>query len=213
MDVGLTTLREDEIEKHLPVAQSLITRFVQVTTGSNKSKTELAGTRRRFVSTVSSAGAKSTSEVEFINTVSAINAGDQMLSLAQHGLVYKTRRALSVALAVGDLFGEQTGLDAMTKKNASGSLGGDETDRFRSLVESSSYVCAFSAAAYLLQMLPEEGEPASDVEEPDFLFDTPQDALKALVAAVNNAIEGAADDKVMTARARAAWCAAARARE
>ena len=204
MDAALTTLREDEIAKHLPVAQSLVTRFVQVTTGSTKSKTEIAGTRRRFVSTVSSAGAKSTNEVEFMATVSQINDGDQMLSIAQHGLVYKTRRAIAVALAVGDRFAEQTGLDALTKKNSAGSLAGTEADSFRELVESAAYVSAFSAAAYLLQMLPEEGEPASDVGEPDFLFDTSQDALKCIVAALDAAISGAPDDKVMTARARAA---------
>ena len=204
MDVGQTALKETEIEKHLAVAQSLVTQFVVVSSGKAGSNTEIAGTRRRFVSTVSTTGTKSTNKVELTNTIGAINAGDGMLSLAQHGLVYKTRRAAAVALAVGDLFAEQTGLDALVKKNASSSLAGDEADRFRSLVESSSYVVAFAASAYLLQMLPEEGEPATDVVEPDFLFDTPQDALKGLIAAVDAAVEGASDDKVMTARARAA---------
>jgi len=122
MDIGLITLREDDIAKHMPVAQSLVTRFVQITTGSHKSKTEIAGTRRRFVSTVSSVGSKSTNEVEFEKTVSALRPDDRMLSIAQHGLVYKTRRAIAVAMAIGDLFGEQTGLDALIKKNAAGSL-------------------------------------------------------------------------------------------
>ncbi len=203
MDVGQTALKETEIEKHLAVAQSLVTQFVVVSSGKAESNTEIAGTRRRFVSTVSTTGTKSTNKVELTNTVGAINAGDGMLSLAQHGLVYKTRRAAAVALAVGDLFAEQTGLDALVKKNASSSLAGDEADRFRALVESSSYVVAFAASAYLLQMLPEEGEPATDVVEPDFLFDTPQDALKGLIAALDAAVEGASDDKVMTARARA----------
>ncbi len=204
MDAALTTLKESDIEEHLPVAQSLVTNFVQLVTGNTQSKTELAGTRRRFVSTVSTAGTKATNKVEFLKTVETINAGDAMLSLAQHGLVYKTRRALAVALAVSDLFAEQTGLDALTKKNVSGDLSAVETDRFRALVESSSYIAAFSASAYLLQMLAEEGEPASDVEEPDFLFDTPQDVLKGLVAGLDTAIEDAPDDKVMTSRAREA---------
>lgn len=204
MDIGLITLREDDIAKHMPVAQSLVTRFVQITTGSNKSKTQIAGTRRRFVSTVSSAGSKSTNEVEFEKTVSALRPDDTMLSIAQHGLVYKTRRAIAVAMAVGDLFGEQTGLDSLIKKNAAGSLSGSDAEGFRELVESSSYVAAFSAAAYLLQMLPEDGEPASDVDGPEFLFDTPQDALKGLVAALNDAVDGSVDDKVMTARTREA---------
>ena len=204
MDVGLTTLKESEIEKNLSVAQSLVTRFVRITTGRAESKTELAGTRRRFVSTVSTGGTKSTSEIEFINTVAAVNAADTMLSLAQHGLVYKTRRAVAVALAVAQLFAEQTGLDALTKKNVSGDLSSSDTEHFRDLVESSAYISAFSATAYLLQMLSDEGEPASDVGEPDFLFDTPQDALKGLVAGLDAAVAGAADDKVMTARAREA---------
>jgi len=204
MDIGLTALKESDIEKHLTIAQSLVTNFVQVVTGKAESNTPLAGTRRRFVSTVSTSGTKSTNKIEFMATVAAVNAGDSMMSLAQHGLVFKTRRAIAVALAVGDLFAEQTGLDALTKKNVSGDLSGDEAERFRALVESSSYIVAFAAAAYLLQMLPEEGEPASDVEEPDFLFDTPQDALKGLVACMNAAITDVDDEKVMTARARQA---------
>ena len=54
MDTGLTTLAEKDIEKHLSTAQSLVDRAtVIVKSGSTKSNTELAGTRRRFVSTVS----------------------------------------------------------------------------------------------------------------------------------------------------------------
>ncbi|MEM9733091.1 MAG: ATP-binding protein [Pseudomonadota bacterium] len=204
MDASLSTLSEQDIEKHIPVAASLIKRFVQVQVGGNENRTEIAGTRRRFVSTVSTGGTKSTREVEFSQTVTALNNGDALLSPAQHALIYNTRRGLAVALAVGDLFADQTGLDALTQRNKSGDLSSEDTSRFRALVESSAYVVAFTAAAYLLQMLPEEGELASDVAEPEFLFDTPQDALKGLVAALNTAVEGAVDDKVMVARARQA---------
>ena len=204
MDIGLTTLRESEIDEHRATAQSLVTNFVQVKTGKTESKTEIAGTRRRFVSTVSTAGTKHTHKVEFTKSIGALNPQDMMLSLAQHGLLFKTRRGLAVALAVGDKFAETTGLDALTRKNLAGDLSGEEMERFRTLVESSAYIAAFSAAAYLLQMLPEEGEPANDVDEPDFLFDTPQDALKGLVAALDAAIQAAPDDKTMTARAREA---------
>ncbi|MEM6499697.1 MAG: AAA family ATPase, partial [Pseudomonadota bacterium] len=173
MDIGLTTLRESEIEEHRATAQSLVTNFVQVKTGKTESQTEIAGTRRRFVSTVSTAGTKHTHKVEFNKSIGALNPQDTMLSLAQHGLLFKTRRGLAVALAIADKFAETTGLDALTRKNLAGDLSGDEMERFRTLVESSAYISAFSAAAYLLQMLPEEGEPANDVDEPDFLFDTP----------------------------------------
>ena len=204
MDAALSTLREDDIAKHLATAQSLVTRFVRVTTGNTQSRTEIAGTRRRFVSTVSSAGARASSEVEFSDSVSAITPADTMLSIAQHSLVYRTRRGLAVGLAIADFFGERTGLDELTKKNTSGTLSPQDTERFRGLVESAAFVAAFSAAAYLVLMLAEEGEPASDVAEPDFTFDTPQDALKSLVAALDTAVQSAADDGVMMARARAA---------
>ena len=204
MDIGLTTLRESEIEKHRSVAQSLVTNFVQVKTGKTESQTEIAGTRRRFVSTVSTAGAKHTHKVELTKSIQAIDPEDGLMSLAQHGLLFKTRRGIAVALAIGDKFAEQTGLDALTRKNLGGDLSGEEMNRFRELVESSAYIAAFSAAAYLLQMLPEEGEPANDVAEPDFLFDTPQDALKGLIACVDAAIQSCSDDKAMTARAREA---------
>ena len=109
MDVGLTTLRESEIDEHRATAQSLVTNFVQVKTGKTESQTEIAGTRRRFVSTVSTAGAKHTHKVEFTKSIGALNPQDNMLSLAQHGLLFKTRRGLAVALAVGDKFAETTG--------------------------------------------------------------------------------------------------------
>ena len=123
MDTGLTTLDEKDIAKHLSTAQSLVTRFVLMETAGNKSKTELAGTRRRFVSTVSTAGARSSREVEFVKTLSVISPEDSLLSPVQHGILFKTRRALAVALALGDDYAVRTGLDALRKKNAASASG------------------------------------------------------------------------------------------
>ena len=203
MDTGLTTIDEKAIAKHLPAAQSLVTKLILLEASGNKSKTELAGTRRRFVSTVSTAGAKSTREVEFGKTLSGVTSDDGMLSPIQHNILFKTRRALAVALAVSDEFAQQTGLDALRAKNASSSLEGDEATRFRGLLEASSYVAAFAAAAYLHQFVESTGEPANDVEEPDFNFDTPQDALKTLVGGLDRAADGSADDTVLQNRVRA----------
>ena len=93
-----------------------------------------------------------------------------MLSVAQHGVLFKTRRAIAVALAVADLYAKQTGLDALRTKNASAPLQGDEAERYRSMLEASSYVAAFTAAAYVKQMVEAAGEPASDVEPAEFRF-------------------------------------------
>ncbi|MDD9910264.1 MAG: ATP-binding protein [Ahrensia sp.] len=204
MDAAFSTIAEADIDKHIPVAQGLITRFSQIVTGRAQSNTELAGTRRRFVSTVSTGQARSTNQVEFANTVSAIADDDAMLPPDLHGLIWKARRGVAVALAVADMFAERTGLDAMTRKNVAGELSGQDADAFRAQLESAAYVAAFTACAYLLQKLPEEGEPASDVEEVDFLFDTPQDALKGLIAALDAAVAQATDGKAATARMREA---------
>ncbi|MDJ0613142.1 MAG: AAA family ATPase [Rhizobiaceae bacterium] len=203
MDTGLTTIDEKQIAQHLTTAQSLVTKLILMEARDDKSKTEIAGTRRRFVSTVSTSGMKSSREVEFAKTLSSISADDSMLSPVQHNILFKTRRALAVALAIADEFAQQTGLDALRSKNASSSLEGDEATKFRSLLEASSYVAAFSAAAYLHQFVEATGEPANDVEEPSFNFDTPQDALKGLVGALDAAAQGASDDNVLQLRIRA----------
>ncbi len=203
MDIGLTTLSEDDIGAHLSAAQSLVTQCVVMEASKGKSNTALAGTRRRFVSTVSTSGVRSSRKVELAKTLSAIKSDDQLLSMAQHGVLYKTRRAICVALAVGDLFAKQTGLDALKQRNAASVLEGDKAERFRSLVEAGSYVAAFSAAAYLKQMIETGSEAASDIDAPDWNFDTPLDSLKTLVAGLETAIEDARDDATMLARVRA----------
>ena len=203
MDIGLTTLDESDIAKHLSSAQSLVTQCSVMEPSKGKSNTALAGTRRRFVSTVSTAGARSARKVELEKTLSAISSDDRMLSPAQHGILYKARRGISVALAVGDLFAKQTGLDALKQRNASSILEGEKAERFRGLVEASSYVAAFSAAAYLKQMVESGSEAANDVDAPNWNFDTPLDSLKTLVAGLETAISDAPDDASALSRVRA----------
>lgn len=203
MDTGLTTIDEKDIAKHITTAQSLVTKLILLEAKDNKSKTELAGTRRRFVSTVSTAGSKSTREVEFTKTLSSVKADDSMLSPVQHGILFKTRRAIAVALAVSDEFAKQTGLDSLRKKNASSSLEGDDAMQYRGLLEASAYVASFAASAYLHQFVENAGEPANDIEEPNFNFDTPQDALKSFVGGLDLAAQEAADDAVLQSRVRA----------
>lgn len=204
MDIGLTTLSEEDIQKHILVAQSLVTKVAVIEAAKSKSKTELAGTRRRFIQTVNTSGARSSRNVELTKALSSINKDDKMLSVAQHSVLYKTRRAFAVALAVSELFAKQTGLDALQKKNASAPLKGDDADRFRGLLEASAYVAAFTASAYLKQMIEGAGEAVSDVDAPSFDFSTPQDALKGLVACLEGATLSSDDDASLLVRIREA---------
>ncbi len=203
MDTGLTTIDEKDIAKHLPTAQSFVTRVIVMEATAGKSNTALAGTGRRFVSTVSTSGVQRTKEVELSKTVAAVRPDDQMLSILQHTLLYRTRRGIAVALAVSDVFARSNELESLQAKNSRAPLEGADADRYRKLVNASAYVAAFSLASYLTQTIEADGEAPNDVAEPDFLFDTAQDAVKSMVAGLDAALAGAKDDKEMMARAKA----------
>ena len=96
---GLTTISEEDIARHRPVAQSMVTRVVVLTKQDGTSSTPLAGTNRRFVSTVSTGGMRRTREIELAKTIQSVRANDQMLSIPQHALLFRTRRGIAVALA------------------------------------------------------------------------------------------------------------------
>ncbi len=201
-DAGLTLIAEADLLKQRPVAQALVTRFALVGPTEGPQTGAIAGTGRRFVPTVSTAGLSRTREVEFIRTVAARRPDDPLLSPEAHMLVYRTRRGAEVALAVSQIFARQTELEVLQSRNAQAALAGADAERFRALLSGSAYIAAFAFAAYLSRMLPGEGEAAGDMAGPDYLFDTPQDALKALVAGLDRAVGSAADDAAMLAAAR-----------
>ncbi len=82
-------------------------------------------------------------------------------------------------------------------------LEGDEAATFKKLLSASAYISAFSLASYLFQLVDSDGEAPNDIAEPDFLFDTQQDAVKSIVAGLDKAIAGSKDDADLTTRARA----------
>lgn len=203
MDTGLTTIPEAAIEKHRATAQSFITRVVVLEDPARESGTALAGTNRRFVSTVSVGSVRRTREVELSKTVQAVHPDDQLLTIPQHTLLYRARRGIQIALAVSDTFAEGTDLESLQAKNARAPLQGDEASAFKKLLSASGYIAAFTLAAYLFQLIDSDGEAPNDTPEPDFLFDTPQDAVKSLIAGLDAALAGAKDDADLATRARA----------
>lgn len=202
MDTGLTTIPEADIEKHRAMAQSMITRVVVLEDSSGQSATPLAGTNRRFVSTVSAGSVRKTREVELAKTVASVKPDDQLLSIAQHTLLYRARRGLAIALAISDVFARAGELESLQARNARAPLEGDEAARFKKLLSASAYVSAFAFASYLLQLIDADGEAPNDIKEPDFLFDTPQDALKSMVAGLDAALAGSKADADLALRAK-----------
>nr|WP_314085520.1 AAA family ATPase [uncultured Shinella sp.] len=203
LNAGLTTIHEDDIAKHQAAAQSLVTKLVILESEDGKSGTALAGTNRRFVSTVSTAGTRHTREVELAKTIQSVHAADPLLTPQQHAVLFRSRRGLQVALAVSDVFSRQTNLEGLQARNLASPLAGDEANQFKALLSASAYIAAFTFAAYLGATLPGEGEPVEDGGEPDYLFDTPQDALKSVVSGLDRTLAGAPDDAALVSRARA----------
>ena len=203
MDTGLTTLSEADIEKHRAIAQSFITRIVVLEDSSGRSATELAGTGRRFVSTVSTGSVRRTREVELTKTAQSIRPDDQLMSIPQHSMLYRARRGLSVALAVGDVFAKSTALEDLQAKNVRSPLEGDDVATYKRLMSAAAYVAAFTFASYLLQTIESDAEAPGDVQEPEYVFDTQQDSLKALIGGLDAALRGAPDDLDLLTRTRA----------
>ncbi|TRC81684.1 ATP-binding protein [Mesorhizobium sp. WSM4307] len=203
MDTGLTTIPEAAIEKHRATAQSFITRIVVLEDPSRESGTALAGTNRRFVSTVSVGSVRRTREVELSKTVGAVHPDDQLLTIPQHTLLCRARRGTAIALAISDVFAEGSDLESLQAKNTRAPLEGDEASAFKKLLSASAYISAFSLASYLFQLIDSDGEAPNDIPEPDFLFDTPQDAVKSILAGLDKAIAGSKDDADLATRARA----------
>ncbi|MQY00518.1 ATP-binding protein [Sinorhizobium medicae] len=203
LNTGLTTLHEDEIAKHQAVAQSLVTKLAILERDDGAAGTPLAGTGRRFVSTVSTGGQRRSREVELARTIQAVRSADPLLSPAQHAVLYRTRRGIQVALAVSDVFARQTNLEQLQARNATAPLAGEDAAHFKALLSASAYIAAFTLAAYIGATLQGEGEPVDDAAEPDFLFDTPQGALKSMIAGLDRSLAGASDELALTARSRA----------
>lgn len=202
MDTGLTLIPESDIEKHRATAQGLITRAVVLEDSAARSPTALAGTNRRFVSPVATGGVRRTREVELSRTVAAIRPEDPLMGIGQHTALFRARRGLAVALAVSDTFARSSDLEALQAQNMRAPLEGESGVRFRRLHSASAYVAAFAFLSYLLRMTEAGAEEGNDPPEPDYLFDTPLDALKSLVAGLDGALKGAPDEAALASRTK-----------
>jgi len=203
LNAGLSLIHEDEIARHLVVAQSLVTKIVLLETEGPTDGTAIAGTGRRFISTVSSAPLRKTREVELSKAIAAVPPADPLMSPRQHSVLYRARRGAQIALTVAEVFARQTNLEGLQSRNASAPLQGEDANTFKSLLSASAYIAAFSFVAYLGSTLAGEGDVTDDVADPDYLFDTPQDALKSAIGGLEKAIAGAPDDLALVSRARA----------
>lgn len=150
--------------------------------------------RPRFISPIPGSATPTTkSKANWHHTLAKINGDDPILSPSQHAVLYNTRRALAVALAVSQFFVEPIGyLDLSERKRKSG-LNRSEEDRFKDLIAARALTAAFVAAAHLLHNLDESAAPTpSDPGEPPTNSTT--DALSWFIHRLAKATEKATND-------------------
>lgn len=133
--MSLTTdtmeLREDDIAKHYEAAAAMLAgfdhtpRIAKPVEAEAQEKSAGIGTRRRFRTTTPGLVTRSTARPEGVQLVARIEGadeGDPLVSPLQATVLHGLRRALAIALAVGEQFSEATGLADLRRANLAGSL-------------------------------------------------------------------------------------------
>ncbi|WIY26546.1 AAA family ATPase [Parasedimentitalea psychrophila] len=181
-------LREEEIRKHYGAAALILEgfdhtpRIAKAQAVAAPERSAGLGTRRRFRSTTPGLVTRSTARPEGVHLVARIAAADEddpltspLQATAQHVL----RRALAVALAVGEAYSEVSGLAELKRANLAGSLDAGRKGEFGELLaaEALAVLHVFAnATAYLLAPHASEVQvEVGDVEE--LLTDNAQLAL------------------------------------
>ncbi len=155
-------LSEEAVRKHYDTASALLTgfdhtpRIARAREAEVKEKSAGLGTRRRFRSTTPGLVTRSTARPEGVQLLARIEAaddGDVIISPVQANVMSALRRALAIALAVGEGFAEVTGLVALKKDNLQGSLAAGKKNEFAELLAAEALATLYTfanAASFLL---------------------------------------------------------------
>ncbi|MGX9352702.1 ATP-binding protein [Shimia sp. W99] len=181
-------LREEDIRKHYDAAVALLDGFdhtPRIAKGKEAPTPERSagiGTRRRFRSTTPGLVTRSTARpegVHLVERVESVDGDDPLVSPLQANALHDLRRALAIALAIGETFSEASGLGDLKRDNLAGSLGADRKAEFSELLtaEALAVLHVFAnATAFLLA--PHVGEVSVEVGEvQEVLTDNAQLAL------------------------------------
>ncbi|WP_208352570.1 AAA family ATPase [Pseudaestuariivita rosea] len=183
-------LREDDIVKHYTAALGMLDgfdhapRIAKAKSAPAPEKSSGIGTRRRFRSTTPGLVTKPTARTEGVHLIDRIESGDDALtSPLQATVLQSLRRALSIALAVGEAYADRTGLADLKRENLQGSLAAGKKTEFSELLTAEALVTLYvfgSATAFLLA--PHASEVTveiGDIEE--VLTDNAQLALHGIL--------------------------------
>jgi hypothetical protein len=166
-------LKEEAVRAHYPAAGNLLAgldhapRLAKARDVAAADRSPVAGTRPRFRSTTPGFVTQSVarpSGVRLIDRVEAVGGEDPIVAPEQATVLQALRRALAVALAVGEGFSAETGLAELKKANLEGRLPQVKAGEFSELLAAEALAVLFtfaSATAFLLA--PHAGEQAVEV--------------------------------------------------
>ena len=155
-------LREADIAKHYEAAAAMLQgfdhtpRIAKPVENGGEEKSAGLGTRRRFRTTTPGLVTRSTARpkgVHLVERIEAADGDDPLVSPMQATVLHGLRRAIAIALAVGEQFADATGLGDMRRANLAGSLGADRKTEFTELLGAEALAVAHvfaNATAFLL---------------------------------------------------------------
>ena len=198
-------LREADIAKHYDAAVAMLDgfdhtpRIARSVEAQAEEKSSGLGTRRRFRTTTPGLVTRSTARPEGVHLLARIEAADgddPLVSPMQANVMHALRRALAIALAVGETYAEATGLGDLRRANLAGSLPAARKTEFTELLgaEALAVLHVFAnATAFLLG--PHGSEVSVEVGEvEEVLTDNAQLALHGALWELDQDIAGHAGD-------------------
>jgi energy-coupling factor transporter ATP-binding protein EcfA2 len=198
-------LREEDIVKHIAMAQSLIEgfdhapRIGKVADALEVERSAGIGTRRRFRSTTPGLVTQRrtvSGAVQLIARVEAADGDDALMSPVQATVLHVLRRAIAIALAVAENFADHSGLADLKRANLEAALPPARKAEFGELLAADALVTLHvfgNATAYLLSShLPEVTVEVGDVDE--VLTDNGQTALHGVLWELDQDIAAHASD-------------------
>ncbi len=172
-------LREEEIRAHYDAAAGYLEGFDHTpriasakAAPGGRERSPGIGTHRRFRATTPGLVGRSTARPEGVRLIARIEAadgGDPLVSPVQATVLQALRRAIAIALAVGETYGEATGLKALKKDNLAGVLPRQKSAEFAELLTAEALIVLHvfaNATSFLLAA--QRGEVSvelGDVEE------------------------------------------------
>jgi len=168
-------LREEDIRKHYAAALAMLTGFDHAPRIGKAEAVEVErspgiGVRRQLRPTTPGLVTRHVEKPQGVELLARIEAGaDGLLSPLQAGVANGLRRALAIALAMGEAFAARTGLADLKRANLAGALAADKRGEFSELLTAEALVVLHvfgNAAAYLVGPLAsEETVEIGSVEE------------------------------------------------